>query len=160
MKTQFKTKVVLTGSHLISLLLGFVLGLYLLPILVAPKSNSLDDIELSEKESLFQVQFVRDLDGSDFLHWGDAKVSISKTQIIINGSLAPGPDYKLYLINEFVENEEQFLKIKGTATFVNDIKSFENFIVDVPPNVDVTKHSSIVVWCEAFNEFITSAQYQ
>jgi hypothetical protein len=155
-----KNKFILVLTHFISLLFGFALGLYLLPILVAPSSSSLADIELNEKESLFQAEFIRDLEGSDFLHWGDARVSISRTQITINGNLAPGPDYKLYLINEFVENEEQFLRIKDNSIFVSDIKSFEDIIVTVPPTVDVTKYRGIVVWCEAFGEFITSAQYQ
>lgn len=155
-----KNKFILVLTHFISLLFGFALGLYLLPILVAPSSSSLADIELNEKESLFQTEFIRDLEGSDFLHWGDARVSISRTQITINGNLAPGPDYKLYLINEFVENEEQFLRIKDNSIFVSDIKSFEDIIVTVPPTVDVTKYRGIVVWCEAFGEFITSAQYQ
>lgn len=155
-----KNKFILILTHFISLLFGFALGLYLLPILVAPSSSSLADIELNEKESLFQAEFIRDLEGSDFLHWGDARVSISRTQITINGNLAPGPDYKLYLINEFVENEEQFLRIKDNSIFVSDIKSFEDIIVTVPPTVDVTKYRGIVVWCEAFGEFITSAQYQ
>jgi hypothetical protein len=155
-----KNKFILVLTHFISLLFGFALGLYLLPILVAPSSSSLADIELNEKESLFQAEFIRNLEGSDFLHWGDARVSISRTQITINGNLAPGPDYKLYLINEFVENEEQFLRIKDNSIFVSDIKSFEDIIVTVPPTVDVTKYRGIVVWCEAFGEFITSAQYQ
>ena len=155
-----KNKFILVLTHFISLLFGFALGLYLLPILVAPSSSSLADIELNEKESLFQAEFIRDLEGSDFLHWGDARVSISRTQITINGNLAPGPDYKLYLINEFVENEEQFLRIKDNSIFVSDIKSFEDIIVTVPPTVDVTKYRGIVVWCESFGEFITSAQYQ
>jgi len=155
-----KNKFILILTHFISLLFGFALGLYLLPILVAPSSSSLADIELNEKESLFQAEFIRDLEGSDFLHWGDARVSISRTQITINGNLAPGPDYKLYLINEFVENEEQFLRIKDNSIFVSDIKSFEDIIVTVPPTVDVTKYRGIVVWCESFGEFITSAQYQ
>ena len=155
-----KNKFILIFTHFISLFFGFALGLYLLPILVAPSSSSLADIELNEKEFLFQAEFIRDLEGSDFLHWGDARVSISRTQITINGNLAPGPDYKLYLINEFVENKEQFLRIKDNSIFVSDIKSFEDIIVTVPPTVDVTKYRGIVVWCEAFGEFITSAQYQ
>lgn len=153
-------KFILTLTHFISLLFGFALGLYFLPILVAPKSSSLADIEFNEKESLFQADFIRDLDGSDFLHWGDARVSISRGQITINGNLAPGPDYKLYLTNEFVENEEQFLRIKDNSIFVDNIKSFENVIVTVPSKIDVTKYRGIVVWCEAFSKFITSAQYQ
>ena len=61
MKTQFKTKVILTDSHLISLLLGFVLGLYLLPILVAP--TSFLDIKYEKflsQESILSDNYLQD----------------------------------------------------------------------------------------------------
>ena len=147
-------------SHSFMLFFGFGLGVYFLPILTAPKSIDISEINEIENNSLFQTEFVRDLKGSDPWHWGEAKVTISDKKITVNGSIAPGPDYKLYLLNEFVEHEDEFLPIKDMSQYIAEIKGFENFVVDVPENVDVSKYNTIIIWCESFNEFITAAKYQ
>ena len=46
------------------------------------------------------------------------------------------------------------------SQYIAEIKGFENFVVDVPENVDVSKYNTIIIWCESFNEFITAAKYQ
>ena len=151
---------ILTFTHSFILIFGFGLGVYFLPILTAPKSIDISEINEIENNSLFQTEFVRDLRGSDPWHWGEAKVTISDKKITVNGSIAPGPDYKLYLLNEFVEHEDEFLPIKDMSQYIAEIMGFENFVVDVPENVDVSKYNTIIIWCESFNEFITAAKYQ
>jgi len=37
---------------------------------------------------------VRNLKGSDLLHWGEGEVRVSRNRIAHIGRLAPGPDYK------------------------------------------------------------------
>ncbi|WP_425063563.1 DM13 domain-containing protein [Pyruvatibacter mobilis] len=151
---------ILSGTHAATLLVGFMLGIYLLPILTAPDGP--DDAELaqSSQSALFEASFTRDLKGSDFLHWGEGTVSVTPTQVVHEGALAPGPDYKLYLAKEFVEDEEGFFRIKAAAQQIGDIKTFDGFIVDVPAGVDVADYSTVIVWCESFSEFITAARYQ
>ena len=150
----------LLATHSFVLIFGFALGIYLLPILTAPDSIEISKINDYEKKSLYQTEFIRDLKGSDPWHWGEAKVSISNNKITVNGSIAPGPDYKLYLLNNFVEHEDEFLPIKEDAQYIAEIKSFENFVVDVPSNINVSEFNTVVIWCESFNEFITAAQYR
>ena len=43
---------------------------------------------------------------------------------------------------------------------LGDVKTFENFIVAVPPSVDVSEYDTAVVWCETFSMFITAAKYR
>ncbi|MGL3827876.1 electron transfer DM13 [Candidatus Pelagibacter ubique HIMB4] len=155
-----KNKALLLFSHLFVLIVGFGLGVYFLPILTAPKSLDTLKINEYEQKALYQTEFVKDLKGSDLFHWGEAKVTISKDKITVNGSIAPGPDYKLYLTNEFVEHEDEFLAIKDQAKYVAEVKSFNNFAIDVSNDIQVNKYNTIVIWCESFNEFITSAKYQ
>ena len=150
----------LLATHSFVLIFGFALGIYLLPILTAPDSIEISKINDYEKKSLYQTEFIRDLRGSDPWHWGRAKVTISNKKITVNGSIAPGPDYKLYLLNSFVEHEDEFLPIKEDAQYVAEVKSFENFVVDVPSNINVSEFNTVVIWCESFNEFITAAQYR
>ena len=87
-------------------------------------------------------------------------VTVTKNKITVNGIITPGPDYKLYLTNQFVETEKDFLSIKKSAQYVGEVKTFSNFIVEIPSQVSVNDYNTIVIWCEAFNEFITAAKYR
>jgi len=155
-----KKIILLISSYIIIFVLGFGLGIYLLPILTSPKSVNIDKIIKLEKNALYKTVFVRDLKGSDLFHWGEADVSVSKNEIIVNGSIAPGPDYKLYLTKEFVEQEEEFLSIKDNSRYVAEVKTFKNFVITVPEDIDINDYNTIVIWCESFSEFITAAKYK
>lgn len=139
---------------------GFAGGIYALPILIAPEAPSTEEVASVAQNASFTAEFRRDLAGSDSLHWGEGEVHLSPQSISLMGRLSPGPDYKLYLTSEFVETEAEFNQIKASAVRLGDIKTFENFLIDVPASVDVAQYNTVVVWCETFGEFITAAQYQ
>ena len=153
-------RLLLLLSHLAFGAAGFALGIYLLPILVAPPAPERAELETISRSATFTATFKRDLKGSDFLHWGEGEVSLSSEKIAHMGKLAPGPDYKLYLTTGFVEDEAQFNAIKDSAARVGDIKTFNGFVVDVPPGIDINAYDTVVVWCETFGEFITAARYR
>lgn len=153
-------KLVLLGTHLIALGIGFALGIYALPILIAPPAPSAEQVSAQAAQAQYTGQFRRDLKGSDALHWGEGTVSVGARSISLAGKLAPGPDYKLYLSPEFVETEDDFKRLRSKMTRIGDIKTFENFIVDVPPPVDIERFSTVIVWCETFSQFITAARYR
>jgi len=50
-------------------------------------------------------------------------------------------------------------KLKPNMVKVGDVRTFENFIVSVPDTIDPTNFNTVIVWCESFDEFITSASY-
>lgn len=152
--------IVLAATHGIMLAAGFALGVYLLPIITAPPSPDQAMLEESARSALYTAEFRRDLKGSDFLHWGEGTVSVSADRIAHRGSLAPGPDYKLYLVPEFVEDEAQFEAVRNAAIRIGDIKTFDGFLVDVPADVDIEAYTTVLVWCEAFGEFISAARYR
>jgi hypothetical protein len=112
------------------------------------------------KAAQFQTTFSRDLTGSDLLHWGEGTVSLTPEKIVHEGKLAPGPDYKLYLVPEFVDDEASFLKVKDKSVQVGDVKTFDGFLVDLPSGTDINLYNTVLVWCEAFGEFITAAKYR
>ena len=151
---------VLTASHLFMLGAGFALGIYLLPILTAPPSPDQAALEASAQDAVFAGTFTRDLRGSDALHWGEGSVSLTPTQIVHEGRLSPGPDYKLYLVDRFVEHEDEFLPIKDAALRIGDVKTFDGFILDVPEGVDLEAYTTVLIWCEAFSEFFTATEYR
>ena len=153
-------KLLLAGSHLLALAIGFGLGIYTLPILIAPPAPSGTEVAAEAAKATFGGQFRRDLKDSDALHWGEGTVSVSRNSVALAGELAPGPDYKLYLSPEFVETEADFMRLKPRMVRVGDVKTFENFVVRVPESIDIAGFDTVVVWCEAFGQFITAAKYR
>ena len=147
-------------THGIALAAGFALGIYLLPILTAPVSPDQAVLEEMAADAVYTAELSRELRGNDLLHWGEGTISLTSSQIVHEGRLAPGPDYKVYLVTEFVEHEDEFLPLRDAALQIGDVKTFEGFILDIPEGVDIEAYNSVLVWCEAFSEFITAAQYR
>ncbi|MES2889451.1 MAG: DM13 domain-containing protein [Pseudomonadota bacterium] len=155
-----KKAIFLIASHLCVLAAGFALGIYALPILTAPTAPTGAEASLAASQRLYQGQFRRELKDSDALHWGQGTVSVGRRNIVLTGTLAPGPDYKLYLSPEFVETEADFARLKSQMTRVGDVRTFENFVVPVPESIDVSQYKAVIIWCESFSQFITAAEYK
>ena len=153
-------KLVLLVTHALAMGLGVALGIYALPILIAPPAPTAAEVSALVGASSYKGQFRRDLKDSDGLHWGEGTVLINAKGIGLTGELAPGPDYKLYLSPEFVETEADFLRLKPKMVRVGDVKMFKNFLVPVPAAVDPSHYNTVVVWCETFGQFITAAKYR
>lgn len=151
---------ILGASHVFALAIGFALGVYSLPILTAPASPDSAMLQSEARDAMFVGDLSRDLRGSDFLHWGEGKISVTPTRIVHKGALAPGPDYKLYLTQEFVEHEDEFEPVKAQAHLIGDIKTFNGFVLTVPEGVNLEDYTTVVIWCEAFGEFITATKYR
>ncbi|KAF1013997.1 MAG: hypothetical protein GAK31_03020 [Stenotrophomonas maltophilia] len=151
---------ILLTTHLLTLGLGFGLGVYLLPILTAPDDPPAEQVQAAMADAPYRSTFKRNLKGSDALHWAEGKVSISHRQIAFDGKIAPGPDYKVYLAREFVDNKADFERIKADSLRIGEVKTFNRFLVDVPANVDVDEFTTVVVWCERFAQFISAGQYR
>lgn len=157
---KLSTVILLLATHGVVGFAGFAAGIYTLPILTAPPAPSEAEIKSTQSQAKYTAEFRKDLKDSDALHWGEGTVSVGSSSISLMGKIAPGPDYKLYLSPSFVETESEFNRLKDTMAQVGDVKTFENFIVQVPPTIDPESYTSVIVWCESFGEFITSAQYQ
>ena len=153
-------KLVLIGTHALAIGVGFALGIYLLPILTAPESPSVEVVRSTADNAQFQGMFRRDLADSDAFHWGEGTLFVSPDNIAFEGRLAPGPDYRLYLSPSFVETEADFESLKSEMVQVGLVQTFDNFMVAVPESVDPGEFNTAIVWCEAFGQFITAAAYQ
>lgn len=147
-------------THGIAVGLGFALGIYVLPILTAPPSPNATMLEEMAQDAVYTGSFTRDLPGSDLFHWGEGKISLTPTRLIHEGALAPGPDYMAYLVPNFVTDEAGFLAVKDQAQVIGPVKTFEGFILDMPDDVDLESYDTVLIWCEAFSEFITAATYR
>ncbi len=153
-------KIVLLFTHLACGAFGFALGIYALPILTQPDSPTMSSVEKITNNAIYTATFQRDRKDSDFFHWGEGSVSISNQEIAFVGELAPGPDYKLYLSPQFIETEKDFNDTKHKMTQVGDVKTFDRFALNLPQELDLSQYNTVVVWCETFGEFITSARFK
>lgn len=157
---KLRTLISLLISHSAVGVAGFSLGIYVLPILIAPASPTDSELGAVKSEVLYKAQFKRDLQDSDMLHWGEGEVVIGSQSVAFMGELAPGPDYKLYLSPQFVETEADFNRLKPQMQRVGDIKTFNNFIVELPAGIEPERYTSLIVWCETFGQFITAGKFR
>ena len=155
-----KRALFLAATHFAALGLGFGLGVYFLPILIAEDAPDAAVLEQAAQSASYSAKLTRDLRGSDGLHWGEGTISVSVDTISHIGELAPGPDYKVYLTRRFVEDEGEFETIRDEAVRIGDVKSYDGFALDVPAGVDIEQFTTVVIWCETFGEFITADQYR
>ena len=146
----------------VGLVPGFMLGVYFLPILTAEAGAERAVVEQAMAQALRRGVFRRDLDGSDWAHWGEGDIVLSVEQgrqfFTLNGEVAPGPDYKLYLTPELAVTKEEFLAIKDRSARVASIKAYRNFRVEVPASINPSAYAAVLIWCESFSEFITAAE--
>lgn len=156
-----KNKVIVyLASHLLAVAIGFAAGIYFLPILTAGDGPSTAELKEAASRGKYRAVFKKDLPGSDFLHWAKGTIFISENIIAFEGSVAPGPDYKVYLTSEYVDNKQAFLNIKENALRVGEVKTFDGFIVHMEQPVNLSKYNTIVIWCEAYSQFISAAQFR
>jgi len=150
----------LMATHTLTLLIGVAAGIYMLPLLTAgdsPDKNILDQVMENRH---YSGTFSRDREDSDLLHWGEGELSIGPSRIAFSGRLAPGPDYRLYLSPVFIETERAFIEQKQSMKEVGAINTFDGFLIDIPTRVDAATYTTAIVWCETFDQFITSAVYK
>ncbi|MGB7193511.1 MAG: DM13 domain-containing protein [Collimonas pratensis] len=151
----------LLSSHLLALTIGFGAGVYFLPILTAGDGPNAAELAQAAGKAKYTTVFKKDLPGSDFLHWAQGTVAVSESAIAFEGKIAPGPDYKVYLVPEYVGSKEEFLKIKERALRVGEVKTFDRFIVDISQQrVDLSRYNTVVIWCETYSQFISAAQFR
>jgi hypothetical protein len=148
----------LTIKFFAGLVIGFGLGVYFLPIIVADAPVTASVIQEDIVQAELQAEFVRDLPGSDFSHWGEGTLYLSPGKVTLDGEVSPGPDYRLYLTPKFVDSKAGFLEIKDQSLQVVRIKGFENFAYPIDDNIDFSRYDSVVIWCERFSMFITAGR--
>lgn len=152
--------IALTLKFFAGLVIGFGLGVYFLPIIIADAPASEEVIIAAAEAASYEAEFIRDLPGSDFAHWGEGTLFLSAGKVSLDGAVSPGPDYRLYLTPRYAETESEFLAIKGQSLEIARITGFENFSYDLENQVDFSRFDSVIIWCERFSQFITAGRLQ
>jgi hypothetical protein len=155
-----KRPLILICTHLAMLAAGFGAGIYTLPILTAGPGISAAEAGAAARAARYRGQFMRDLRGSDALHWADGALAVTDDALVFDGRIAPGPDYRVYLVPEFVDSGDAFLALKSRARQVGALRTFGASRTPLAPDVDVDAYTTVVIWCERFSRFIGAAQYR
>ncbi|UMJ26228.1 DM13 domain-containing protein (plasmid) [Klebsiella pneumoniae] len=142
------------------LIANFATVPYVLPILTAEKNSSADEIKEVKNNARYTGAFFKNQKGSNAVHWVDGKLYVSDQEIAFEGSIAPGPDYKIYLTKTQADDRNSFLKIKEESLYIGDLKNYGNFKKNLPNGVNIDEYTTVQIWCEKFEQFIGSAQYR
>ena len=87
-------------------------------------------------------------------------MSVGPEAVALMGRFAPGPDYELYLATKYVQTEADFNRLKPKMLRIDDVKTFDSFVVPVAAGTDFAAYNPVIVWCESFGQFITAAKYR
>ncbi len=109
------------------LVIGSGLGVYFLPILIAEKGLDKASITVLSDSALRRGTFVRDSPRSDGLHWGERVIMVNADCIWLDGKIAPGPDYRLYLTPKYVETGAGFQNINAQSVQIGPSKPLRIF---------------------------------
>lgn len=142
------------------LVIGFGLGVYFLPILIADAPAD-QTLVLAESESADRMaSFSKDRGDSDALHWGEGTLYLSNGRVTLDGSVSPGPDYRIYLIPKYVDSEKAFLEIKSSSREIARVSGFKNFSYKTATDINYGEYEGVLIWCERFGQYITSGRLE
>jgi len=49
---------------------------------------------------------------------------------------------------------------KAESQQIGAVKTFENFALSLPLAIDFDEYDALIIWCEAFEQFITAARLE
>ena len=159
-------------KYLLSGILGLIIGLAIgiagtiivYPFIFPPPEVNERIADITKKTLAASGEFIHP-NPSDPVHWGKGGVSIyqqenlNEVYLESDFEVGPGPAYHVYLSSG--------KDIKSNADFKNavnlDIGTLKSFkgsqIYKVSSgSLDPAQYNSVVVWCMAFNQLITSAK--
>ena len=78
--------------------------------------------------------------------------------IWLDYELALSPDYRLYLNKTKITSKQVILDVKNKALQIAPVKVLKNVLVDMLNWIFVDDNDAMIIWCEQFSAFITSAR--
>jgi hypothetical protein len=151
---------------IISLIIGFIIGVavtvFAYPFYFPPAQVN-EQVQNVAAKTIYATGTFIDTSPSDRVHWGKGNTKIYKDgkqfEVFLekNFQVGPGPAFHVYL--------SESSDIKSNADFkksvnydLGNLKSFKSSqVYQVPQNIDMKKIKSVVIWCQAFSQLITTA---
>lgn len=154
-------------SGILGLILGAAIGvagtILFYPFIFPPPVVNEQIVDAQLKDIIASGHFIHP-NPSDPVHWGKGSLFIyeggNKLEVFLGSDfkVGPGPAYHVYLsTGKNIQSNADFNAANNTN--IGQLKSFSGSqIYNVPSTLDLSATNSVVVWCEAFNQLITSAK--
>ena len=157
-------------KYLLSGILGLIIGLAIgiagtilvYPFIFPPPEVNERIADINSKTRAASGEFIHP-NPNDPVHWGKGGVSIYQ-QVNLNEvyfesdfEAGPGPAYHVYLSNGTdIKSNDDFKNAVNLD--IGALKSFKGSQIYTPPaDTNMEEYKSVVVWCVAFGQLITSA---
>ena len=160
----------LITGFLVGGIAGFVGGLGVMlaafPFLFPPPMVN-ETVSNATYELVHESQFRQNVIGHDIVHWGRGDVAIYRKpdgnyaiEFRANFEVGPGPNFWIYVNSgQDINDELDFLNDVNRVRLTK-IKSFRGSQVYEVSEADMKAGGAITIWCESFNQYIASANYQ
>ena len=158
------SKYLLSGilGLLIGTFIGVVITILVYPFIFPPPEVNEQIADVDTKTVIAAGHFIHP-NPSDPIHWGKGSISVYRQNTLVeiflhnDFEVGPGPAYHVYLsTGKDIMNNDDFNPTENTD--IGKLKSFKGSqIYKVPDGLDPAQFKSVVVWCVAFNQLITSA---
>jgi hypothetical protein len=153
-------KLLLIATHAMTLGAGFAVGVYALPILTASTGPSVADVAAQASVAAYKGQFRRDSERQRCLALGRRHGVGREPEHRAGRQAGARARLQAVPVAGVRRNEADFNRLKPSMQRVGEVKTFENFLVQLPSGVDVSRFNTVIVWCETFGQFISAAKYR
>jgi hypothetical protein len=157
-------------KYLLIALTGLIIGvgigaagtIVIYPFIFPPLEVNEQIADVHSKRIIASGSFIHP-NPNDPVHWGKGGASIyqgaGQTEIFLESDfeVGPGPAYHVYLsTGRHIKNNSGFSTAENMD--IGRLKSFSGSqVYKKPASADFSKYNSVVIWCKAFNQLITSA---
>ena len=154
------------ASGIAGLIIGIAIGvagtILAYPFIFPPPEVNEQVVNVQAKSVIATGTFIHP-NPSDPVHWGKGGVSVYQgpegLEIFLQQDfeVGPGPAYHVYIsTGRDIRNNDDFESARNID--IGKLKSFKSSqVYRLPVTTDQSNINSVVVWCEAFGQLITSA---
>ena len=158
-----KTFIYTSLTFITGLVAGAAAMLLAYPFLFPPAEVNEQIMDAGNKQIILTGTFIHP-NPSDPVHWGKGDIAVYREQdseelfLENNFEVGPGPDYHVYLsTGSAITSNDDFANAHNTE--LGKLKSFRGSqIYNINTAIDMNSIKSVVVWCKAFGQLITSAE--
>jgi hypothetical protein len=137
---------------------GVALGFFLFPY-VFPPPEAMERLTVSEQTAVVARGTFVHANPSDPVHYGKGGVTVYEKTVFLGEDfeVGPGPKFHVYLVpkqkirSSGDVKETMFLDLGRLRAF----KGSQKYVI--PNGVDLSKYSSVVIWCAEFSVLISPA---
>lgn len=137
---------------------GFAAAVVVYPFIFLDDLVASETLDKTDRQLVATGEFIH-ANPMDFIHWGKGPVSVygDLVHIAEGFEVGPGPRYHVYLVDKKVIKNSADVE-SSKIVDLGRLKAFrgsQNY--QLPPDIDLRKFGSVVIWCKSFGALISPA---